>query len=118
MLQQFLCIITTVLSKVKVGENCKHIYTYLVNFLGHITASRCEGFPTFRQLTTFPPSGCAGGLVVTNPSHQFCLYQTTSTPKTDSSVLFLPNHQHTLKTGKESVAGTSGNLNISTRLSA
>jgi hypothetical protein len=25
---------------------------------------RCEGFPTFRDLTAFPSSGCAGGLVV------------------------------------------------------
>jgi len=34
-----------------------------LNFLGQTAASRCEVFPTFRQLTPSPSSGCAGGLV-------------------------------------------------------
>ena len=33
------------------------------NFLGQSAVSRCEGFPTFRELTPSSSSGCAGGLV-------------------------------------------------------
>ena len=35
-----------------------------LNFLGQTAASRCEGFPTFRQPSTSPSSECVGGLVV------------------------------------------------------
>jgi hypothetical protein len=34
------------------------------NFLRHTAVSGCEGFPTIRELTPSPSSGCAGGLVV------------------------------------------------------
>jgi hypothetical protein len=37
------------------------------NFLGQTAASRCEGFPTYRELAPSPSLGCAGGLVL--PSH-------------------------------------------------
>jgi len=43
-------------------------------------------FPTFRELTPSPSSGCAGGLVAPKPmsdswlSQQFWCYKTTSTP--------------------------------------
>ena len=58
--------------------------------------SRCEGFPTFREITPFPFSGyggggCGGGLVA-------------------------PIHQHTLKVEMELVPETSENLHILTRL--
>jgi hypothetical protein len=33
------------------------------HFLGQTAASGCEGFPTFRELTSSPSSGCVGGLV-------------------------------------------------------
>ena len=38
------------------------------NFLGQTAESRCEVFPTFRQLTLSPSSGCADGLVVVETS--------------------------------------------------
>ena len=60
-----------------------------LNFLGQSAASRCEGFPTFREITLSSSSGCPGSLVVPNlmtsniqswkPSQQFCCYQTTNT---------------------------------------
>jgi len=31
------------------------------NVLGQTSTLKCEGFPTFRELTPFPSSGCAGG---------------------------------------------------------
>jgi hypothetical protein len=34
-----------------------------LNFLGQIAASRYEGFPTFRNVTSSPSSGYVGGLV-------------------------------------------------------
>jgi len=34
------------------------------NFLWQTAASGCEGFPTIRELTPSPSSGCVGGLVV------------------------------------------------------
>jgi hypothetical protein len=33
------------------------------NVLGQTVASGCEGFPTFRELTLYPSSGCDSGLV-------------------------------------------------------
>ena len=76
---------------------------------GQTASSGCEGFPTFRELTSSPTA------VLVLPNHQHTLkmqswcYQTSVTPyrcslgatKTPShptdAVLVLPNHQHTLK---------------------
>jgi hypothetical protein len=37
-------------------------------------ASGCKGFPTFRELTPSPSSGCAGGLVLVLPMYQKTLH--------------------------------------------
>ena len=92
-----------------------NIFSLQLSFLWQTAASGCEGFPTFRELSSSPFSGCTGGLV----APKLWCYQTTRTPwkknwwfisfgatkppahsedKTnDSSVLVLPNHQHNLK---------------------
>jgi len=60
-------------------------YYIQLNFLGQTAASRCEGFLTLQGITPSPSSGCVGGLV--------------------ESVLVLPNHQQTPKTGTQLVPG-------------
>ena len=90
-----------------------------LNFLRQTAASRCEGFPTFREVNPFPPSECADGLVARKVLARCSILPSNSTEfDTQSAVLVLPNHQHILKMGTELLLETSETLHTFKRLSA